>query len=214
MRKTPAIDTINIFFGVLMASCLFLAGWAPEGRLAGLLTYLGQPQGWGISVLRGLFMLIGVLVFVGNILAAWRDYCTGNRPALTITSESGSTRFSIAGIEAQLLEAICQETDVIEPNLHLQVRDEGLPIICRLICKLKQQDDVTGRAERLKKLLGETFLRLIPTGTPIDITIDVLDIVSKEVATAATTTATTSGEEFTGPVYPTDNNDETDADTL
>lgn len=203
------VDVANIVMAVLAGCCLVMLKLSPE---------LTQVRIEGIA--RGysayLAFVIGAVVVVANVMEALRELRGGGlRRNIEVTSEDGVNTISIIALERQLLDELRKVKDVVEPALHLEARGDGLPILCRINFKLSQSEDVMARADAIKKLVRDAFLKIIPSHISIEIHANVVDIVNAPVISPAPAAPMPGKKnEFSGPDYTAYENMDSEADEV
>jgi hypothetical protein len=191
MRKI--IDTANIFAAIVFGSYLVALKIWSEALLTFQAEKLAGFMGW-------ILLLLGAALVVGNFMEAYRDYAESeSQRLLEVTTEQGVNAISIHALELQLLDVLNRAGDVSAPKVSLVSREDGAQIVCSLSFDLKKQDDVMKRADELKKLAREKFLKLIPSGVGIEIRANVTDLID---GTLAASGVSRQSDEFSGPVYP------------
>ncbi|MCX7934308.1 MAG: alkaline shock response membrane anchor protein AmaP [Planctomycetota bacterium] len=188
MRKT--MDLVNLFLGIV-AGFFFLA---MALRTEPLLLYLqrGSQGWWGM-----LFLALGLAIVAANAWVVLAEYRRGHfRRNLEIVTEEGANAVSIQALEEYLLQELRRAADVIEPEVRMEARGVGEPLLCRLEFKLRRQENVMRRADELKRKVREAFAALIPTGASLEIAAHIRDLVAEgEIEKAREA-------EFSGPRYP------------
>lgn len=199
-------DVLNIFVAVFaslgVVSLLFLA---PEQREAFRL-FLSQGTSGTLAVLAALVTLLL------NLLSRVHDALGGEaRRVLTLQGDNGTNLISIPALEARLLDVLASSSDVSNPKLTLHVRGEGVPLLCDLSYALHRIENVTGRADEIKRRIREAFLSIIPEGIGIEMNAHVLDLL-RDGATVSSVGYEAPSREFSGPIYPIESGYDSDDD--
>ena len=190
------VDVANVTVTVLTGAYLVLLTlFATEGlRL--------MPEGlvgsWGW---RLLFLLCGGLLVGVNIKLLLDEYRAGGfRSNLRITTDQGTTEFSVPSMELLILRDLKAEPDIVDPAVTLRPRGEGKPMRCEVELKLRRQEDVLKRIDSIKKKVRDIVDRLIPGGLTVEVLVEVRDFVSESMRSVSRDSHPEPGE-FNGPVY-------------
>lgn len=193
------VDVANVTVTVLTGAYLVvLTMFATEGlRL--------MPEGLvGSLGLRLLFWACGVLLVGVNIKLLLDEYRAGGfRSNLRITTDQGTTEFSVPSMELLILRDLKAEPDIVDPAVTLRPRGEGKPMRCEVELKLRRQEDVLKRIDSIKKKVRDIVDRLIPGGLTVEVVVEVRDFVSESMRNNISTRDSHRPEpgEFNGPVY-------------
>ncbi|MBN2712084.1 MAG: hypothetical protein JXR97_06560 [Planctomycetes bacterium] len=189
------VDTMNIVVAVMAGFTLIIFKLNSPYVIARVTSVAGDLR-------LELGFLVGLAIVALNIILAISEFKQGGfRRNLEVSSEDGHSTLSITALERQLLSTIASESDVIDPHVNLTAHGEGVPISCHAEFKLKRQDDVLARLDVIKKHLREAFLRIIPNGVGIEVSANVVDIVSENTVKSSSSSAGQSSSEFRGPDY-------------
>ena len=192
------IDFVNVAAGTILGLFVLIAAIRQPGVLWNTVAF--RMGSWTVMNLVLIAGFILVAVNVWTLVRMWRAGFF--RRKLRVVSDEGANELSIPSLEALLAKELKAQADVVEPQVILESKGEGHPLLCHLNYKLKRQENVIGRADELKKVVKAAFLRLLPAGVEIAIVGEVRDLVSD----APPAEAEKSGE-LAGPVYPPDGGD-------
>ncbi|MCC8166387.1 MAG: alkaline shock response membrane anchor protein AmaP [Planctomycetes bacterium] len=192
------VDFANVTVTVLIGAYLVLLTlFATDGLK---LMPEGLVDSWGP---RFLFFLIGAALVGVNLNVLVKEWKTGGlRSNLRITTEQGTTEFSVPAMEMLVLRDLKAEPDILDPVVTLRPRGEGKPMRCEVELKLRRQEDVIKRIDGIKKKVRDIIDRLIPGGLTVEVLVEVRDIVNgKSASPAAPGETVLPTKEFNGPVY-------------
>ena len=198
MRKLT--DFINVTAAVLLGLFLISLIFIRNERLLNLSAWLSTPSVIVFAVIIGLLL---VAVNLNVLVQEWK--IGGLRRNLRITTDNGPSDLWIAGLESLLLRELKAQGDILDPLVTLEARAEGHPMLCLLEYRLKRQDDVLSRSDAIKRLVRDTFQRLIPSGVTIEIRSEIRDFVEDMPVEKPL-----KKDEFQGPVYDYANNGDDD----
>lgn len=193
MRKI--VDFANVAVTVLAGAYLVLL------TLFGTDSLKAVPEGllasWGVRIL---FLVIGGVLVGLNINELMKEWKTGGlRSNLRITTDQGTTEFSVPSIEMQLQRELKMEPDIVDPMVYLVPHGEGKPMQCKVELKLRRTKDGLKRIDEIKKHVRDIIDRLISGGLTVDVLVDVRDFVNESIRSQPVSRA--DGGEFNGPVY-------------
>lgn len=161
----------------------------------------------GETSFRVLLILLACAVVLLNIYCAYRYFqiLRTRRRAIEVTGKNGLSSVSIDAVQNRLLDVLSKLQDVAHPRVRLSVG--GNTIRCALEFALQRSRDITGRADEVKQAIRDAFMRMIPGGPTIEITVNVTDIEAPQ-----DVERTGESSAFSGPVYPvhpaTENNND------
>lgn len=204
MRKI--VDFANLTAAVLVGAYLFLLTVLSTDGLRLIPDSIVASAG-----LRILFLLAGAALVALNIHILMEDWKAGGlRSNLRLSTDQGTTEFSVPSMEMLILRDLRAEADIVDPVVFLQPRGEGKPMLCKVEMKLRRQKDVLNRIDSVKKKVRDIIDGLIPGGLTVEVLVEVRDFVAEASAGGRTTGrsgrehahgAGAAPGEFNGPVY-------------
>lgn len=176
----------------LLAACSFLCYKLAPVYFATYIMPRFDERGFGI-----LLALACAIVVLLNIYCAYRYFqiMRHRQRAIEVTGRNGISSISIDAVQNRLLDLLAKLPDVAHPHVRLSVG--GNTIRCALDFALQRARDITGRADEIKQTMRDSFLRMIPGGPTIEITVNVTDIEAPQ-----DTDRTSEAGSFSGPIYP------------
>lgn len=152
---------------------------------------------------ENILIAVAIAIIILNIYCIMRHFSAMRKRqrAIEVSTDGGLSSVSIDAVQRSLSSVLAGEEDVRHPKMNLTVTAKGKPLNCVVEFGLRRTRDITGRADELKHMVREAFLRMIPGGPGINIVTNVIDIENEN-----SNNASTDSSYFSGPVYP-DNDD-------
>lgn len=154
-----------------------------------------------------------IMLFVSGLLVLFNLYTvfhtlkqmSKRKRAIEIENDNGVNSISIDAIQKRLSDMLSSTTDIVHPKLYLELGSKNKPIHCDVEFGLKCTHNITGRTDEIKSQITNAFNNMIPNSAGIIIKASIIDIESD-----GTVIKTEKDTVFSGPVYPTDEDDGAD----
>jgi small-conductance mechanosensitive channel len=147
--------------------------------------------------------VVGLIVLVSAYLEWRKDRQEDGAKTITLHTESGVNTIAIDSIEGLLRDELAKEKDISEPRVSLSSKSDD-KLKCKVRFKLNSQPDIPGRIESLKKMVKESFTKLIPAPQELEIScrVDSIILEGQEKKEEPKVQPQNNGGYFEGPVYP------------
>ncbi len=159
---------------------------------------------YGVLFVSGLLIILNIYT-IFHTLKQMRK----RKRAIEITNDNGINSISIDAVQKRLSDMLNSNSDIIHPKLYLELGHKNKPIHCDVEFGLKCTQNITGRTDDIKAEITSAFNNLIPNGPGVIVKASIIDIEGD-----GSITTPKPDTVFSGPVYPNEQDDDTDEKEL